>query len=139
MNIQSLIQKWFQCWNDGDFLNIPVSNNFKHTSPFGTIYGKEAYLQLVEDNRDRFLGYQFQIHDGIYQENIACVRYTGTQGDFSLDVTAITSTPTQAPVFPTPSPTQTPTEFTSGGVSGTFVNGAGLGVIAMLVIALHVL
>ena len=86
MNIQSLIQKWFQCWNDGDFLNIPVSNNFKHTSPFGTICGKEAYLQLVENNRDKFLGYQFQIHDGIYQENIACVRYTGTQGDFSLDV-----------------------------------------------------
>ena len=86
METQSLVQKWFQCWNNSDFLNIPVSENFKHTSPFGTIHGKSAYLKLVEENKDKFLGYTFQIHDAIYTEDSACVRYTGTQDDFSLDV-----------------------------------------------------
>lgn len=86
MKSKVLVQKWFQCWNDGTFLNIPVSKDFIHTSPFGSINGKEEYLKVVEENRDKFLGYQFEIHDSLYEENKACVRYTGTQGDFSLDV-----------------------------------------------------
>ena len=86
MKTQTLVQKWFQCWTNGDFLDIPVSENFKHTSPFGTIDGKSAYLKLVEENKDKFLGHTFQIHDEMYGEHSACVRYTGTQKDFSLDV-----------------------------------------------------
>lgn len=86
MHSKSLIQEWFQCWRSGNFYNIPVTENFQHTSPFGTIEGKENYLKLVEKNRDKFLGYEFEIHDGIYENDKACVRYTGKQGDFSLDV-----------------------------------------------------
>ena len=86
MKTKALVKKWFQCWTDGNFEEIPVTQNFQHTSPFGTIDGKEAYLQLVEDNRDKFLGYHFEIHDELFSEDSACVRYTGTQGDFSLDV-----------------------------------------------------
>ena len=86
MNIQTLVQNWFDRWAEGDYLNLPISENFKHTSPFGTIDGKEAYLDLVKTNEDKFLGYRFDIHDAIYGEGHACVRYTAVQGDFRLDV-----------------------------------------------------
>ena len=86
MNAETLVKKWFDKWEKGDFLDLPVPDNFKHTSPFGTINGKKQYISLVEENKDKFLGYRFEIHDGIYGNDKACVRYTATQGDFILDV-----------------------------------------------------
>ena len=88
MEIQDLVKIWFDKWEQGDFLNLPISESFKHTSPFGTIEGKKAYLDLVGKNKDKFLGQTFEVHDGIYDQNKACVRYTARQGeDFNLDVT----------------------------------------------------
>ena len=86
MKSNSLVKNWFDKWGEGDFLNLPITENFKHTSPFGTINGKKAYLNLVEENKDKFLGYRFEIHDEIYNEEKACVRYTAIQGNFRLDV-----------------------------------------------------
>jgi hypothetical protein len=86
MQVNKLVHKWFEKWNEGDFYNLPIAENFKHTSPFGTIDGKEAYLKLVEENKDKFLGYHFEIHDEIYDNEKACVRYSAVQGDFRLDV-----------------------------------------------------
>ncbi|MGX1929050.1 nuclear transport factor 2 family protein [Flagellimonas sp. 2504JD4-2] len=85
--MEKLVEQWFAKWREGDFLNLPITNNFKHTSPFGTINGKEAYINLVQENKDKFLGYVFEIHDALYESDKACVRYTAKQGqDFSLDV-----------------------------------------------------
>ncbi len=86
MELKSLVKNWFDKWKEGDFYNLPISENFKHTSPFGTINGKKEYINLVEANKDKFLGYRFEIHDEIYDKEKACVRYTAIQGDFSLDV-----------------------------------------------------
>ncbi len=87
MDSKELVKEWFYKWGKGDFLNLPISENFKHTSPFGTIDGKKTYLDLVKENQDKFLGYVFEIHDGIYGTHKACVRYTAKQGDdFGLDV-----------------------------------------------------
>ncbi len=87
MKIKALIRDWFDKWEQGDFLNLPVSDTFKHTSPFGTIDGKKNYIALVSQNKDKFLGYSFEIHDTIYNEHSACVRYTARQEpDFTLDV-----------------------------------------------------
>ena len=83
---ESLVKKWFEKWEKGDFLDLPVSKNFKHTSPFGTIDGKQNYIRMVEGNKGKFLGYRFEIHDEMYGHNKACVRYTAIQGDFTLDV-----------------------------------------------------
>ena len=83
---KDIVKKWFTKWENGEFLDLPISENFKHSSPFGTISGKKQYVSLVEENKDKFLGYSFKIHDQIYSKNKASVRYTGTQGDFSLDV-----------------------------------------------------
>lgn len=87
MDSQQIVKQWFNKWESGDFLNLPVTEDFSHTSPFGTIEGKEAYLDLVAKNKDKFLGQTFILHDGIYEADHACVRYTARQGnDFTLDV-----------------------------------------------------
>ena len=86
MGTRRLVKKWFDKWEKGDFLNLPISENIKHTSPFGTINGKKEYFSLVESNKDKFLGYRFEIRDEIFDKDKACVRYTAIQGDFKLDV-----------------------------------------------------
>ncbi len=86
MEIKDLVKRWFQLWESGDFNALPIAENFKHTSPFGTIDGKKTYLELVEANKDKFLGHRFELHDALYGESKACVRYTTTQGDFSMEV-----------------------------------------------------
>ncbi len=84
---ESLVKEWFDKWEKGDFLDLPISDDFKHTSPFGTIDGKKAYIDLVKKNQDKFLGYAFEIKSGIYENDKACVRYTAKQGkDFELNV-----------------------------------------------------
>ncbi len=86
MSARALVEKWFEKWESGDFHELPITDNFSHTSPFGTTEGRDAYVQLVESNKDKFLGYRFKIHDAIYGDNNACVRYAAVQNDFRLDV-----------------------------------------------------
>jgi len=86
LKTSDIIQKWFEAWETGNYEDIPITDDFKHTSPYGTIAGKDAYLALVAANEDKFLGHTFKIHDALYGETTACVRYTGERGDFSLDV-----------------------------------------------------
>tara|TARA_R110000744_G_C19320986_1_gene557636 strand:- start:699 stop:1064 length:366 start_codon:yes stop_codon:yes gene_type:complete len=87
MELKDLVKIWFEKWENGDYLNLPISENFKHTSPFGTIHGKQIYLDLVKENENKFLGQTFDLQDAIYEKDRACVRYTAKQGkDFSLDV-----------------------------------------------------
>ena len=86
MQTELLVKKWFELWEKGDFLKLPVTDAFRHTSPFGTIEGKTAYFELISRNRDKFLNYTFEIHDALYGDRNACVRYTAIQDDFELDV-----------------------------------------------------
>ena len=86
MDAKKLVQTWFEKWETGDFQHIPVSENFKHTSPYGTINGKQAYLDLVAANKDKFLGNQFELQDELYEANRACVRYIVRKGTFSMNV-----------------------------------------------------
>ncbi|MHA2055781.1 MAG: nuclear transport factor 2 family protein, partial [Candidatus Hodarchaeales archaeon] len=86
MELKELVRLWFQKWEEGDIENIPIEENFRHTSPYGIVDGKKSYLSLVEANRDAFLGNHFELHDEIYDQNSACVRYTMRSGDFSMEV-----------------------------------------------------
>ena len=83
---KDLVEKWFEKWRSGDFLNLPISDDFTHTSPYGTISGKQAYIDIVEANKEQFLGYEFTIHDSMFERDKACVRYTANHGDFILEV-----------------------------------------------------
>ena len=84
--MKELVENWFSKWESGDFLQLPISDDFEHQSPFGIIKGKQDYLDLVKANESKFLGYRFIIHDAIYEKDKACVRYTAIQNDFTLDV-----------------------------------------------------
>lgn len=86
MTTQLIVKKWFAIWEEGNFEDIPICTNFSHTSPYGTINGKKDYLDLVNANRDKFLGHRFEIHDELYGDNKACIMYTAIQGDFRLEV-----------------------------------------------------
>ena len=87
MTSKKLVEEWFRLWRTGEFNRLPISDEFKHTSPFGTIKGKQAYLNLVNENKDKFLDYTFDIHDAMHADQKACIRYTARQGsDFALDV-----------------------------------------------------
>ena len=84
--MKELVHKWFELWESGDFHNLPLHDDFMHTSPYGVIQGKKAYLELVEANKDNFLGHRFKLHDEFYAEEKACVRYTGSKGGSELHV-----------------------------------------------------
>jgi hypothetical protein len=87
MTPKEIVTDWFKKWETGDFMNLPLTDGFEHRSPFGTISGKEAYLDLVKKNKDKFLNQSFTLHDSFYGDGKACVRYTAKQGeDFTLDV-----------------------------------------------------
>ncbi len=84
---QRLVSQWFEKWEQGDFHNLPITESFKHTSPFGTIEGKNAYTDLVASNKEKFLGHKFIVQDAFYGSNKACVRYTSRQTTgFELEV-----------------------------------------------------
>ncbi len=87
MKTEDLVRDWFEKWERGNYRDLPIATNFKHSSPFGTIEGKKAYFDLVKENEDKFLGQTFELHDTLFEDNRACVRYTARQGDdFELEV-----------------------------------------------------
>ena len=86
MHTERIVKRWFQAWELGDYLDLPITEEFKHTSPYGVIEGNQVYLDLVEANKDKFLNHRFVIHDIICQDNVASVRYTAIQEDFQLEV-----------------------------------------------------
>ena len=84
--MEALVKQWFDVWSMGNYADLPVTNNFLHVSPYGTIEGRTAYLNLVEANIDKFLGNQFVIHEALSDTNRTCVRYQVKKGDFSMEV-----------------------------------------------------
>jgi len=86
MDSKRLVKLWFECWEKGDFEQLPIAEDFVHTSPYGTIEGKSTYLDIVKANRDKFLGHRFKVHDAFYGTDKACVRYSAIKDDFRLEV-----------------------------------------------------
>lgn len=82
----ALVKEWFHKWEVGSYRDLPIAENFQHTSPFGTISGKEAYLEIVAENEDKFLGHSFEILDELYSENKACICYRAIKGEHQLEV-----------------------------------------------------
>ena len=84
--IEQLIRNWFTIWENGEFENLQLTQTFTHTSPYGVIEGKEAYLNMVRANKEAFLGNTFVIIDQVIDKDKACVRYSLNNADFSMDV-----------------------------------------------------
>lgn len=45
---ETLARVWITCWNEGTPDDIPLAENFVHTSPFGRVEGREKYLAWVK-------------------------------------------------------------------------------------------
>lgn len=87
MESRAISKLWFEKWEIGDFYNIPVTDDFVHSSPYGTIRGKSAYMNIIQANRDKFLGHRFEIYVELYKNNKACIRYAAIKDNFRLEVT----------------------------------------------------
>lgn len=76
MNLQHpIVKEWFRAWDTNDLDALPISDDFSHTSPFGTIEPKEAYMNIVNSNKDSFLDNEFNIIDEMQDGDNVCVRY----------------------------------------------------------------
>ncbi len=75
IEIDPVVQKWFDCWNSGQVDDLPIADDFKHTSPFGTIESKQTYLDIVSKNKDDFLGNELTVLKHIKQGRQVCVQF----------------------------------------------------------------
>ncbi|NNE25297.1 MAG: nuclear transport factor 2 family protein [Saprospiraceae bacterium] len=85
--MHSSVKLWFDCWREGHYKAIPVTDDFVHESPYGIISGKSNYLNIVESNKDKFLGQSFVMRDYIGDNEKACVRYQVHSVGFEMEVT----------------------------------------------------
>lgn len=86
MKSKNVVEKWFDCWESGKLDELPITEGFSHTSPFGTIEPRSKYMEIVTANTDKFLDHKFVIHDAFYAPNKAVVRYTAYQAGQALNV-----------------------------------------------------
>ncbi len=75
------VAQWFACWNSGVIDDLPITDDFRHTSPFGTIETKSRYLEIVNRNRESFLGNRLTLLKYIVDGNDACVQFRQTRDD----------------------------------------------------------
>ena len=86
MTAKELVLDWFDKWEKADYLNLAISEDFIHQSPYGVIDSKDSYLKLVKANEKNFLGHRFIIHEIMEQSDRCCVRYTSRKGEFEMEV-----------------------------------------------------
>jgi hypothetical protein len=75
------VARWFSCWNSGEIDDLPITDDFCHTSPFGTIETKVRYMEIVNKNRESFLGNKLSVLDQIVEGNNVCVQFQQTRED----------------------------------------------------------
>ena len=75
------VARWFSCWNTGAIDDLPITDDFRHTSPFGTIQTKARYLEIVNKNRDAFLGNKLTVLRQMVDGDNVCVQFRQTRED----------------------------------------------------------
>ena len=86
-NLHPVVKQWFDCWNENQIEDLPISDDFAHTSPFGTIRGKQRYLEIVEKNRQDFLGNVLTVIKQITEGNQVCVQFHQKNENTGLEMT----------------------------------------------------
>lgn len=82
-----IVEQWFECWRSGDTDNLPIADDFTHTSPFGTIEGKERYLEIVAKNKQDFLGNTLTVIKQINEGDNVCVQFEQSNKNTGLEMT----------------------------------------------------
>jgi len=72
-NAERLARAWIEGWNEGKPYDIPLSEGFTHESPFGTIEGREKYLEWMKPMIGK--GPALKIVKTMGEDDEAVVRY----------------------------------------------------------------
>lgn len=87
INVHPVVNQWLNCWETGDLESLPIKENFSHTSPFGTITGKERYLEIVNKNKADFLGNSLTVTHQIQEGCKVCVQFEQKNKNTGLEMT----------------------------------------------------
>ena len=74
MNRQ-LVDLWFEAFRTKDISKLKLAEDFVHSSPFGEIKSRTAYLDLVKGNEEAFFSPVIEILDVIEGGDKFAVRY----------------------------------------------------------------
>ena len=74
-DLHPIIRRWFDSWEARRPDQLPITDDFIHTSPFGDIVSAERYLDLVDKNQEAFFENEYEIGNQIVQGDQACVQY----------------------------------------------------------------
>jgi len=74
-DIHPVVKQWLSSWEQGRLEDLPITDDFQHTSPFGSIEGKARYLSIVGKNRADFLDNTFTVLAQITQGDRVCVQF----------------------------------------------------------------
>lgn len=74
---KKLVEAWFGAFREKDIskLESTLAEEFVHTSPYGEIKGRQAYLDLVRENSEAFFSPTIQILDVFESGDKSAVRY----------------------------------------------------------------
>lgn len=72
---RKIVDAWFDAFRTKDISKLQLAEDFVHTSPFGEIKGRQAYLDLVREHADAFFKKTIEIVDVIERGNKFAVRY----------------------------------------------------------------
>lgn len=72
---RDLVDSWFAAFRERDLSKLTLAEDFVHSSPFGEIKGRDAYLKLVSENAEAFFRPELDILDVIEGGDRYAVRY----------------------------------------------------------------
>lgn len=72
--VDRLTRQWILVWNDGDPTTLPLAPDFKHTSPYGHIEGRDRYLEWVLPLAKENVA-ELTVEDVLVSGNQSAVRY----------------------------------------------------------------
>lgn len=72
---RELVDAWFGAFRDKDIAKLKLAEDFVHTSPYGEVRGRKAYLDLIRENPDAFFSPTIEILDVIEGGDRFAVRY----------------------------------------------------------------
>jgi len=71
----NVIDEWFGAFRERNIDSAPLAEDFTHTSPFGIVAGRQAYLDTVAANAAAFYGPDLEIVDTVESADVSVVRY----------------------------------------------------------------
>lgn len=72
--VEQMSRQWILVWNDGDPADLPLADDFQHTSPYGVLEGREHYLATVVPMARKNVA-KLTIEDVIVSGDRSAVRY----------------------------------------------------------------